>query len=124
MPDHGEECFEGKRNIVCRNHAMAIDYGLARLEFAIPFWIWCSSTYIHNHAEIFEQIVRAKDRRFMTDALPHMLLYLAGIASPHYNERYNLLSPEYDEQRPRILKATTDYDKLIAAHNNKKGNEK
>lgn len=123
MPDHGEECFEGKRNIVCRNHAMAIDYNMARLEFAIPFWVWCSSTYIHNHAEIFEQIVRAKDRRFMTDALPHMLLYLAGISSPHYVEKYNILSPEYDEQRPRILKGKTDYDKLKASPNPSKGRE-
>lgn len=112
LSDHGEECFEGKRNIVCRNHAMAIDYDLARLEFAIPFWIWCSPQYVHNHSEIFEQVVRAKDRRFMTDALPHMLLYLAGISSPHYNERYNILSSEYYEERPRILKGKTDYDKL------------
>ena len=112
MPDHGEECFEGKRNIVCRNHAMAIDYNMARLEFAIPFWVWCSPSFVHNHSDIFEQVVRAKDRRFMTDALPHMLLYLAGIASPHYNAKYNILSPEYDEMRPRILKGKTDYDKL------------
>ena len=48
----------------------------------------------------------------MTDALPHLLLYLAGIHAPDYNAKYNLISPEYDEMRPRILKGTTDYDKL------------
>lgn len=40
----------------------------------------------------------------MTDALPHLLLYLAGIETPTYNPKYNILSPEYDEMRPRILK--------------------
>ena len=48
----------------------------------------------------------------MTDALAHMLLYLGGIHARDYKEQYNLLSPEYDESRPRILKNTTDYDKL------------
>ena len=48
----------------------------------------------------------------MTDALPHLLLYLAGIETPTYNPKYNILSPEYDEMRPRILKNSADYDKL------------
>ena len=49
----------------------------------------------------------------MTDALPHMLLYLAGIYTKDYNSRYNILSPDYDEMRPRIIKAKADYDKVV-----------
>lgn len=112
MPDHGEECYEGKRGIVCRNHSATIDYDLAHFEFEIPFWIWCSKPYVRNHPDLFRQMVAAKDRRLMTDALPHLLLYLAGIASPDYHEEYNVLSPNYHERRPRILKNTTDYDGL------------
>lgn len=48
----------------------------------------------------------------MTDALPHMLLWLAGISTKDYHAQYNLLSPEYDASRPRILKNKADYDKL------------
>jgi heptose-I-phosphate ethanolaminephosphotransferase len=48
----------------------------------------------------------------MTDALPHMLLYLGGIHAKDYHAEYNVLSPNYNENRPRILKGTTDYDKL------------
>ena len=48
----------------------------------------------------------------MTDALPHLLLYLAGIETPTYKEEYNILSPKYNEMRPRILKNSVDYDKL------------
>ena len=54
----------------------------------------------------------AKNKRFMTDALPHLLLYLAGIETPTYKEEYNILSPKYNEMRPRILKNSVDYDKL------------
>ena len=113
MPDHGEECYEENRGIICRNHSAKIDYGLAKYEFEIPFWIYCSHRYAVRHPEIFKQIVEAKKRPYMTDALPHLLLYLAGISSPYYNARYNVLSPDYDTARPRMLKGKTNYDKLV-----------
>jgi heptose-I-phosphate ethanolaminephosphotransferase len=112
MPDHGEECYEGTRNFICRNHSAQIDYDLAHYEFDIPFWIWCSHKYAVKHPEILNEIVMSRQRRLMTDALPHLLLYLAGIYAPDYHDEYNVLSPKYDEKRPRILKGTTDYDKL------------
>lgn len=115
MPDHGEECYEGNRGFICRKHSAAIDYDLARYEFEIPFWVYCSKKYIANHPEVFREIKAAKNRRFMTDALPHMLLYLAGIHTKDYHAEYNILSSKYDERRPRLLKNTTDYDKLVEA---------
>ena len=126
MPDHGEECYEENRGFICRNHSAAIDWPLAHYEFEIPFWIYCSRKYIRKHRDIYKQIRKAKDRRYMTDALPHLLLYLAGIETPTYQAKYNILSPEYDEMRPRILKNSADYDKLRDEHiaKEKKANEK
>lgn len=112
MPDHGEEIFEPGRDIICRNHSAAVDWPLARYEFEVPFWIWCSRKYAHREPEVFKAIKDAKNRRFMTDALPHMMVWLAGISSKDYNDKYNLLSPNYDESRPRVLKNSVDYDKL------------
>lgn len=112
MPDHGEECYEENRGFICRHHNDKIDYALARYEFEIPFWIYCSPTYIKKRPELFAQIKKVRNHRFMTDAIPHVLLYLAGISTPYYHAEYNILSPQYDEKRPRILKNTTDYDRL------------
>ena len=112
MPDHGEECYEESRNFNCRLHSAAIDEKLAKYEFAVPFWIWCSRSYVKKNPEVYHQIVAAKNRRLMTDALPHLLLYLGGISSPYYKAEYNVISENYNELRPRILKGTTDYDKL------------
>ena len=112
VPDHGEECYEGDMHFFCRMHSAKIDARLAHAEFDIPMWIWCSRKYIKKRPEVFRQVVNARNRRFMTDALAHMLLYLGGIHARDYNEQLNLLSPEYNENRPRILKNTTDYDKL------------
>ncbi len=111
-PDHGEECYEGRRGFICRNHAANIDYNLARFEFEIPFWIYTSPSYKAKHSDVYKQIVAARDKKFMIDALPHLLLYLGGIHSADYRDQYNLLSKNYQEDRPRILKGTTDYDRL------------
>jgi len=112
VPDHGEECYEGDVHFYGRMHSTEITARLAREEFDIPFWIWCSHKYMTGHPGVFSDIVKAKNRRYMTDALPHLLLYLGGISSPHYRESLNVISPEYDEQRPRILKDAVDYDEL------------
>lgn len=112
MPDHGEEIYEPGRDILCRNHSAAVDWPLAHYEFEVPFWIWCSRKYAHREPQVFKAIKDAKNRRFMTDAVPHLMVWLAGISSKDYHDRYNLLSPNYDESRPRILKNSVDYDKL------------
>lgn len=112
MPDHGEECYEGTRGFICRNHSAAIDYDLARYEFEISFWIFCSHKYVVNHPDVYKRIIESRHRRYMTDALPHLLMYLGGISTKDYHSEYNILSDEYNENRPRILKNTTDYDKL------------
>ena len=112
VSDHGEECFEGDMHFFCRMHSAKVDARLAHAEFDIPMWIWCSRKYIRQRPEIFREVMASRNKRYMTDALPHMLLYLAGISCPEYKDRLNLLSPAYDETRPRILKNSADYDKL------------
>lgn len=112
LSDHGEECFDGVANTFSRLHSAEIDARLAREEFAVPMWIWCSHSYAVTHPDICQRIVDARNRPFMSDALPHLLLYLAGIHTKDYREQLNLLSPEYDETRPRVLKMTADYNQL------------
>ena len=112
MPDHGEEIFDGSPFMYGRMHGANIDYRLARNEMEIPFWIWGSPKYIENHPFGWQAIQNAKDRPMMTDVLPHLLLYLAGISTPAYRPEYNVIAPEYNVNRPRILKDTTDYNQL------------
>jgi len=112
MPDHGEEIFDGKPYMYGRMHGANIDYRLARNEMEIPFWIWGSPQYIGQHPYGWQAIQAAKDRPLMTDVLPHLLLYLGGIATPAYRPAYNVIAPEYNVKRPRILKGVTDYNQL------------
>ena len=112
MPDHGEEIFDDKPYVNGRRHNADIDYRLARNEMEIPFWIWGSPKYNENHPYGWLAIQAAKDRPMMIDALPHFLLYLGGISTPLYRSELNVISPDYDPRRPRILKGTTDYNQL------------
>ena len=112
VPDHGEEVFDHPPYINGRRHNADIDYALAHSEMEIPFWIWGSPLYRENHPYGWLAIQAAKDRPLMTDALPHFLLYLGGISTPLYRPELNVISPDYDTRRPRILKGTTDYNRL------------
>lgn len=112
VPDHGEEIFDGSPYMYGRMHGANIDYRLARNEMEIPFWIWGSPQYIEQHPYGWLAIQNAKDRPMMIDALPHLLLYLGGISTPLYREELNIISPQYNQKRPRILKGVTDYNQL------------
>ena len=112
MPDHAEEAHNPPRPMYGRLHSVQIDYRLAREEFEIPFWIWCSPLNRERHPHIYEAVRAARQRPFMTDNLPHLLLRLAGIHSPLYRPQYDLLSTQFDSLRPRLLKNQKDYNKL------------
>ena len=112
VPDHGEEVFDSEPYTSGRLHNADIDYRLARNEMEIPFWIWGSPLYRENHPYGWLAIQAAKDRPLMIDALPHLLLYLGGISTPLYRPELNIISPDYNVNRPRILKGTTDYNQL------------
>lgn len=112
MPDHGEECYDSIHRV---GRMPQGNYSPKMIvnEFEIPFWIWCSDSYIEKHAQIFEQIKEAKDRPFMTDDIPHLLLYLAGIQYKDYKESKNILSPQFDSQRKRMIDGVVDFDEML-----------
>lgn len=114
MPDHGEEVHSRELpHFSGRMHSTKIVKRLAREEFEIPFWIWSTPAYRHNHPELWAEIKAAASRPYMTDALPHLLMYLAGIHCSYYRPDLNILSPEYNAKRKRMLKHQADYDEVM-----------
>ena len=114
MPDHGEEVHSRELpHFSGRMHSTKIIKRLAREEFEIPFWIWTSRQYRQNHPDVMEAIRRASSLPYMTDAMPHMLFSLAGIHCPYYRPDLDILSPQYNPRRPRMLKRQADYDEIM-----------
>ena len=112
MPDHGEECFD-EIHRMGRIAGDKITAAMARQEYCIPFWIWCSNEYISSHAQIYNEILKYKNRPFMTDDISHLLLYLAGIKTRFYTEKRNVLSMGYNCNRIRLIEGRVNYDELV-----------
>lgn len=114
VPDHGEEVHSRELpHFSGRMHSATIIKRLAREEFEIPFWIWTSRQYSTKHPDICRSIRLAAGQPYMIDALANTMLFLGGIHCPYYRSRLDILSPDYDTTRPRILKNQVDYDKIM-----------
>ena len=114
VPDHGEEVHDELPEFG-RNPDREPTPPVARAEYEVPFWIWCSETYRRNHPDIVERIRSAVDRPFMTDDLPHLLLGLGGISCPGYDATRNLIDERFDGTRKRLLRGRYDYDVMRVA---------
>ncbi len=123
MPDHGEEAFGDNLHVYGRQHNSRVDWRMAKEEFQIPFWIWCSPRYTRNHPDVVEAIRAAKDKPFMTDRLAHTLLWLGGISTPSYKASADILSKKYDSKRPRYIKREVNYDELKKNHKPQKSSD-
>lgn len=113
MPDHGEECYD-EIHRMGRMAGGSFSAAMARQEYRIPFWIWCSKKYILAHSQIYNSILKYKNRPFMTDDISHMLLFLAGIETSYYNDKRNILSEKFDVNRTRLIEGKVDYDRLVS----------
>lgn len=114
LSDHGEECYGKGVNMAGRlTESTQIDVKKYHEEFEIPFWIWCSSLYKTKHHTLLKEIFQARNNRFMTDDLPHLLFYLAGIQTPTYQPERSILSPQYNKKRCRKVLNYIDYDVAI-----------
>ena len=122
MPDHGEECYDELQRmgrLPVGNYSPEV----LRQEYRIPFWIWCSERYINKHHEIFEQINEARNRPFMIDDLPHLMLYLAGIHCKTYQETRCLISDKFNMKRKRLVACIIDYDSIVTNTKNNRNNK-
>lgn len=111
LADHAEEVYDDlpvKGRIYAELTARQV-----RQEFEIPFWIWCSPSYAVCHPDVVSLIQASAQRPWMTDRLPHLLLYLAGIGHSDYDGRLSLIGPQADCKEPRIIEGIADYDTLI-----------
>lgn len=108
-PDHGEQCFDGNKMF---GRSYSEEPNSIKQQFEIPFWIWGSAEFKKEYPSLWERIIEVKDKPYMTDNIPHLLLSLGGIVTESYNARNDILSSSYNDQRPRLLRGTIDYDKV------------
>lgn len=110
LSDHGEEVYD-YRHFLGRTHERKKSRENLRYQYEIPFVLWCSDRYINAHPQQIEAIHQALNKPATSDDVAHMLFSLAAIQTSYYQERRDLLSPNYNVGK-RILQGFIDYDNL------------
>ena len=114
FPDHGDEVYgPGSLHHCGRNHTTNITKNIAQQEYEIPMWFYCTRKYAKRHPDVVTAIRKAKNKPFMTDAMSHLLLGLGGIKCKAYRPELDLLSPQYNEKRQRLMQHLMDYDEVV-----------
>lgn len=113
LSDHGEEVYDW-RNSCYRTNSDHMTPEIARYQYEIPLLFYVSDCYKAQHPDLYGEIVSARRRPFLSTMLPFLLFHLAGISSADYNPSLDILSPDYDESYPRIIREDVYYDELMA----------
>lgn len=118
VADHGEYVYDGADHRWGRNHSSEATPEMARYEFEVPLTVFFSRTFREQHPDVVARVEAARTLPVGTDDVPHLLMGLAGLKTPHYNPRHDPLSPDYDASRRRILRGHEDYDKIMKTATN------
>ena len=108
LSDHGEEVYD-YRPFVGRSHEHKKSGEALRYQYGIPFVVWCSDRYMSAHPQQVEALRDVLNKPATADDVAHMLFSLAGIQTPYYQSRRDVLSPDYAVGR-RVLQGYIDYD--------------
>ena len=68
----------------------------------IPFMVYVSPQLRKEYPELYERILRYKDRPIVNDLFTNSLLELLGITNKYSNPKLEFFSEGYDETRPRF----------------------
>ncbi len=112
LSDHGEEVYDW-RDKYERTNERTITPEIARYQYEIPLMFYMTDTFKVRHPDVAEAVTTSADRPFISSDLCHLLFYLGGISIADYQEKRNILSPQYDKTRKRIIGSSTDYDELM-----------
>ena len=114
FPDHGDEVYgPGSLHHCGRNHTTNITKDIAQQEYEVPMWFYWTKKYGKRHPDVVASIKKAKNKPFMTDAMSHLLLGLADIKCKAYRPELDLLSPQYNEKRQRLMQHLVDYEEIV-----------
>ena len=117
LSDHGEEVYDW-RDQYQRTSETDMPAEVARYQYEIPFMVYMSDSYISKHSDIVQAVHNYSNRPFISTDLCHMLFHLAGIKFNGYQERKDVLSPNYDVKRRRMIRNDVDDDQLISTLKN------
>lgn len=95
--DHGESLFDAPNKPTYFGHILSL-----KSNVEIPFMVYMSPQLREEHPELYERILRYKDRPIVNDLFTNSLLELLGITNKYSDPKLEFFSDGYDEARPRV----------------------
>jgi heptose-I-phosphate ethanolaminephosphotransferase len=113
LSDHGEEVYDyrprsGRDDF---SYGTDIQQGI-RHQYCIPYVIWCSEKYKELHPDIVSRLQQYTDRPVAIDNTCQLLFRLAGLKTPYYRSRLDVLSDDY-HCPPRMLNDEVNYEETM-----------
>ena len=99
ISDHGESVYEKDSKLI--GHG---DGQLNRHMLEIPMIMYGTDRFKENHPELWNKILEAQHRPYMTDDLPHTIMDLLDIRVDGYDDRRSIINSNFNINRNRIIK--------------------
>jgi arylsulfatase len=98
ISDHGESVYEKDSKLI--GHG---DGQLNRHMLEIPMIMYGTDRFKENHPELWNKILEAQHRPYMTDDLPHTIMDLLDIRVDGYEDRRSIINSNFNINRNRII---------------------
>ena len=99
ISDHGESVYEKDSKLI--GHG---DGQLNRHMLEIPMIMYGTDRFKENHPELWNKILEAQHRPYMTDDLAHTIMDLLDIRVDGYDDRRSIINSNFNINRNRIIK--------------------
>ncbi|KGN89321.1 hypothetical protein HQ45_07210 [Porphyromonas crevioricanis] len=93
--DHGQVRYDAP------GYENSYGHGATENAMRIPFMVYMSPQFIEENPDIYEAVLSARHRPFMTDMLTPSLVALMGITNRFSNPAFELWGESFDATRPR-----------------------
>lgn len=94
--DHSQALFE------VTNYPEKYDHDLSEVGLSVPLLIYMTPSMKAKYPEMFDKVLKAKDKRIMNDLLAHSLCELMGIKTKYSDPKKEFFSEGYDDSRIRV----------------------
>lgn len=115
LADHGEEVYDGRIGTFGRNHMATPTAPIVWAEFEVPLEVFVTPPLQREHPELIPSLQASAQRPFAIDDIGHLLMGLAKLNTPYYNERRDVRSPKF-QVRPRPVKdGPLTFDQILSS---------
>lgn len=95
LSDHGEQIYDGAKHYFGRDFGTPDDAETVRNVYQIPFVVWCSDTFKHDHPGKFKAISQAVSRSVCSADVAYLLFDLADLDFNYNDQKRSVISPSF-----------------------------